>query len=108
MVFKSEQKKLIRLFVRFDTKLSLIFTLTFPGFTLYTFYLTVIYPVFVLLPAEFLTVKVTVYFPALLYLCAGFLSVEYVLSPKLHLHEVGEPVLCKLNLQGSFHGGRRC
>ena len=60
---------------------------------------TVIYPdtVLVLLHLAFLTVKPTVYFPALLYVCTGFLAVEYIPSPKLYFHEVGDPVLLSVN-----------
>lgn len=59
-----------------------------------------IYPdiVLVLLPLAFLTVKPTVYFPALLYVCTGFLAVEDVPSPKLHFHELGDPVLLLVNV----------
>ena len=42
-------------------------------------------------------VKPTVYFPALLYVCTGFLAVEYIPSPKLYFHEVGDPVLLSVN-----------
>jgi hypothetical protein len=57
--------------------------------------LTATYPniVSALLPFVFFTVKQTAYFPALLYLCTGFLAVEVVPSPKLHFHEVCDPVL---------------
>ena len=70
----------------------------------HSFLWTVIYPdiVLVLLPLAFFTVKLTVYFPALLYVCAGFLAVEYVPSPKLHFHEVGDPVLLSVNC--TFNG----
>lgn len=62
--------------------------------------MTVIYllMVLVLLPAEFVTVKLTVYFPALLYACTGFFTVEEVLSPNVHIHLVGIPVLLSLKL----------
>jgi hypothetical protein len=45
-----------------------------------------------------------VYVPALVYLCTGFFAVEYILSPKLHFHEVGDPVLLsvKATLKGVF------
>jgi hypothetical protein len=66
----------------------------------------VIYPavVLVLLPWVFLTVNETVYFPFLVYECTGFLTVEYVPSPKLHLHEMEFPVLLSVNctLNGAF------
>ena len=78
---------------------------SFYCFSIETFtYFTVIYPdiVLVLLPLAFLTVKLTVYFPALLYVCTGFLAVEYVPSPKLHFHEVGDPVLLSVNV--TFNG----
>jgi hypothetical protein len=42
-------------------------------------------------------VKVTVYVPALVYVCTGFFSVELVPSPKVHLYEVGDPVLLSVN-----------
>ena len=63
-----------------------------------------IYPdiVLVLLPFAFFAVKLTVYFPFLLYVCTGFLEVEDVPSPKLHLHEVGDPVLLSVNV--TFNG----
>ena len=67
---------------------------------------TVIYSgiVLVLLPWEFPAVKETVYFPFLVYVCTGFLTVEEVPSPKLHLNEVGDPVLLSVNctLKGAF------
>lgn len=60
--------------------------------------------VLVLLPWVFLTVRETVYLPFLVYICKGFLTVEDVPSPKLHLHEVGDPVLLSVNctLNGTF------
>jgi len=42
-------------------------------------------------------VKATVYVPALVYLCTGFFSVELVPSPKVHLYDVGDPVLRSVN-----------
>ncbi len=89
-------------------KLPLIFILTlvllFSDFSIYVYYLTVTYLVLVLFPAEFIAVKITVYVPAFVYLCTGFLFVEYVLSPKLHFHDVGEPVLLSVNVtfRGSY------
>jgi len=60
--------------------------------------------VLVLLPWVFLTVRETVYLPFLVYVCKGFLTVEDVPSPKLHIHEVGDPVLLSVNctLNGLF------
>jgi hypothetical protein len=31
-------------------------------------------------------------------MCEGFLTVEFVLSPKNHFHEVGDPVLLSVNV----------
>jgi hypothetical protein len=56
----------------------------------------------VLLPAEFVTVKLTVYLPVLLYVCAGFFWVDYVLSPKLHFHDTG--LLELLSVKCTFNG----
>jgi hypothetical protein len=58
--------------------------------------------VVVLLPAALVTLKLTLYFPAIVYLCTGFFWVEYVLSPKLHFHDVGAPVL--LSAKATFKG----
>jgi hypothetical protein len=60
--------------------------------------------VLVLLPPGLFTVKLAVYFPALLYMCTGFFCVEFVLSPKYHCHDVGDPMLLsvKLTLSGAL------
>lgn len=67
---------------------------------------TAIYFVFVneLLPFALLAVNVTVYNPVLLYVYVGFFSVEFPPSPKVHLHEFGDPVLwsVKLTVRGTF------
>jgi hypothetical protein len=57
----------------------------------------------VLLPRRLFTVKLTVYFPVLLYTCTGFFSAEVFPSPKIHVHEAGDPVLLsvKLTLKGT-------
>jgi hypothetical protein len=57
-----------------------------------------------LLPFSLLAVNVTEYSPVLLYVCTGFLSVELFPSPKVHFHELGNPVLwsVKLTVRGTF------
>ena len=57
-----------------------------------------------MLPSALLAVNVTEYNPASLYVCTGFSPVEYVPSPKVHFHEVGDPVLwsVKLTVRGAF------
>ena len=56
------------------------------------------------MPFSLLVLNVTLYSPDLLYVCTGFLSVELFPSPKVHLHEVGDPVLwsVKLTVRGAF------
>lgn len=65
-----------------------------------------IYPavVLVLLPLEFLTVKVTVNFPFLVYVWVALRVEEVIRSPKFQTHEVGDPVLLSVNctFRGAF------
>src|SRR4051794_6410011 len=51
----------------------------------------------VLLPPAFDAVKVTLYVPAAAYVLFGLCSVDVVLSPKSHAHDVGAPVEVSVN-----------